>query len=171
MPTRKPVLLRAVFVAITGILAVGVVGCTAVTAPSDRATHLSSGGRHTCTPGSSVQLDGQSGSFVISGACGVITVHGDGLTVRLERTASLAVEGQSASITVEDRVGSAMIKGNGISLTAESIGSVQITGQSNSITAPALGSVMVQGDHNAVRTHLKPSDYRVTGRDDTLTLE
>jgi hypothetical protein len=48
---------------------------------------------------------------------------------------------------------------------------VQLTGQRNSITAPALGSVTVQGDRNAVTTHLKPSDYRVSGQNDTLTLQ
>ncbi|GAB3805498.1 hypothetical protein GCM10028798_27460 [Humibacter antri] len=171
MPTRKPAVLLAMLVAGAGILSAGVTGCTAVVPPSDNATHLSEGGWHSCARGSSVQLDGQSRSFVISGSCGVVTVHGNGITVRLQRAASLEVDGQSASITVEERIGSALIKGNGISLTADSIGSVQITGQSNSIIVPALGSVMVQGDHNAVKTHLKPSDYRVIGQDDTLTVE
>jgi hypothetical protein len=92
------------------------------------------------------------------------------MTVRLQRAASLIVTGQSDTVTVDDGIGSARVKGNGVALAADSIGSVQITGQNNSATVPALGSVTVQGDHNVVSTHRKPSDYRVTGQDDTLTL-
>lgn len=124
-----------------------------------------------CAHGAAVELDGSSRSYVLEGRCGTVVVRGDGITVRLQRVSTLSVEGQSDSIVVDDGIGSAMVKGNGISITADSIGSVQVTGQSNSITAPALGSVVVQGDHNLVTTHVKPSDYRVSGQDDTLTLK
>ncbi|MHA7986772.1 hypothetical protein ACX9R5_13310 [Rathayibacter sp. CAU 1779] len=153
---------------ILGVLALGLTACTAAAPPVDATTHLSTGGRHTCAPGTSIELDGQSRTFLLSGECASVSVNGKGITVRIERAVSLNIQGESDSITVADRVGSAIIKGNGISLTADSVGSVQITGQNNSISVPALGSVTVQGDHNVVTTHTKPSDYRVTGQDDTL---
>lgn len=171
MPTRQPATLRAAAAVISGAIALGLAGCAAVDPPSGAAAHYASGGRHACAVGRPIELDGSSRTFYIDGRCGVVLVRGDGNTVRLQRAVSLSVQGRSDTISVDEGVGSAVIKGNGISLTADSVGSVQVTGQSNSITAPALGSVTVQGDHNAVTTHRKPSDYRVTGQDDTLTVD
>lgn len=171
MPTRQPATFRAVSVIVAGILALGLAGCTAVAAPVHDPAHYSTGGTHTCVHGASIELDGDSVAFIIEGACSSVVVHGDGMTVRVQRALALSVNGQSDSVTVNDRIGSAVLKGNGISIMADSIGSVQVTGQNNSIAAPALGSVMVQGDFNAVTTHLKPSDYRAIGLDDTLVVQ
>ncbi|HWD61092.1 MAG TPA: DUF3060 domain-containing protein [Humibacter sp.] len=170
MPTRLHAALRAVTMVIAGATLVALAGCSSTTAPSDDVTHYSTGGSHHCSAGESIEIDGASRTHVITGDCGTVVVKGDGNTVRIDRAASLDVEGESDSVTLAGRVGSVVLKGNGIALGAQSIGSVKVTGQNNSVTAPALGAVMIQGDHNVVTTHTKPSDYRASGQDDTLTL-
>lgn len=170
MPSCKQWVLRVATVVVAGVFVTGLAACSSKTDPTDDPTVYTAGGNLSCSPGESVELDGPSHKYTVKGECGAIHVRGDGVTVRLQRAVSLDVQGQSGSIVADDRIGSAVIKGNGISVTSDSIGSVLITGQNNSITAPALGSVVVEGDRNAVKTDRKPSDYRVNGDDDILTL-
>lgn len=170
VPSRKSAVLRAATALLAGALAVGMAGCVSAERPTDDATRYAAG-HHRCVPGASVELDGPSHTFHLSGSCGEVVVRGDGVTARLQRAVSLDVQGQSSTVAVADRVGSAVVRGDGVSLSADSVGSVLITGQSNSVTAPALGSVMVQGDHNVITTHVHPSDYRVSGQDDRLLLQ
>ena len=168
MPSRTHAALRAISTVMAGAFVVGLVACSETVQPSDDPTVYATGGRLSCSPGESIQLDGPSHRYTIDGECGAVHIRGDGVTVRLQRAVSLDVQGRSVTITADDRIGSAVLKGNGIAVTSASIGSVVITGQNNAITAPALGSVVVEGDRNVVTTHRKPSDYRVSGDDDHL---
>ncbi|GAB3389000.1 hypothetical protein GCM10027568_10660 [Humibacter soli] len=170
MPTRLHAALRAATMVIAGAALVVLAGCSGTTGPSEDATHYTTGGAHHCSSGESIELDGASHNQMVTGRCGEVIVVGDGNTVQVDHAAALEVDGESDSITISDRVGSVVLRGNGIALDADSIGSVKVTGQNNSITSPALGAVMVQGDHNVVTTQAKPSDYRVSGQDDTLTV-
>jgi hypothetical protein len=170
MPSLQPAVLRVLSFLGAAVLSVGIAGCSAAVRPSAEEIQYSTSGHYACAPGEPVVLNGHSRSFVLTGSCGAVTVNGEGIRVRLARAASLDIRGDSSSVTVDSRIGSALVGGDGVMLAADSIGSIMLTGHHNSVTAPALGSVTVQGDRNVVTTHVKPSDYRVTGRHDTLTL-
>ncbi|WP_168203730.1 DUF3060 domain-containing protein [Humibacter ginsenosidimutans] len=171
MPPRTQSLRRAASVLLVGGCLVGLAACSETVQPTDDPTVYTTGGHVRCSPGQSVELDGPSHHYVVGGECGAVHVRGNGVTVLVDRAVSLDVQGQSVTVTAQDRIGSAVLKGNGISVTSGSIGSVVITGQNNAITAPALGSVVVEGDRNVVTTKRKPSEYRVSGDQDTLTLQ
>ena len=171
MPTRPHAPSRAVRALAVASVLLALAGCSSSPgAPPDDATHITTGGRHACTSGEAVALDGQSRTFILSGQCGTVSLNGNGDTLRIDHAVAIDVQGRSGTIRISGRVGSVVINGNGVALTADSIGSVKITGQNNSITAPAIGAVMVQGDHNVVATDSRPSDYRVNGQDNTLSL-
>jgi hypothetical protein len=167
----RPTHLRAISLAVGGLAVLALSGCAAASTPTTSdAVRFTTGGHHSCHSRASIELDGDSHTFIVSGHCASVTVNGDGDIVRLAHTDTLAVNGQSATITVAGNVRSAVLRGNGVQLSADSIGSMEITGQRNSVSAPALGSVVVQGDHNVVRSSQRPSNYQVSGQDDILTL-